>query len=128
MIVIGDSDDDSGPSYPSKPPALPSPIPATPLKGTRRFKPLFPDGYSLSDFFNAEGDPDDVAMFSNTPNVDLQARQLEKIKKYMKMPLADLQARAAARRAARALKSAYVDNRTAVNVNFVSPGFHRINV
>ena len=124
MIVIGDSDDDSGPSYPSKPPALPSPIPATPLKGTGRFKPLFPDGYSLSDFFNAEGDPDDVAMFSNTPNVDLQARQLEKIKKYMKMPLADLQARAAARRAARALKSAYVDNRTAVNVNFVSPGFH----
>ena len=115
VIVIGDSDDDSAlpqPSYPSQPPALPFLMPATPLKGTRRFKPLFTDGYSPGDFFSAEGEPDNVAISPNAPNVDLRARQLEKIEKYMKMPLTDLQARSAARRATRALKS-YVDNRTA---------------
>ena len=115
VIVIGDSDDDSAlpyPSYPSQPLALPSSIPATPLKGTRQFKPLFADGYSPGDFFNTEGDPDNVAVSPSAPNADLRARQLEKIEKYMKMPLAELQARSAARRAARALKS-HVDENTA---------------
>jgi len=87
-------------------------MPATPLKGTRRFKPLFTDGYSPSDYFNAEGEPDNVAISPNAPNVDLRARQLEKIEEYMKMPLADLQARSAARRTTRALKS-HVNNHAA---------------
>ena len=86
VIVIGDSDNNSAlpqkpyPSSPSHPLALSPTIPATPLKGTRCFKPLFPDGYSPGKFFNAEGSP-------NAPNVSLRACQLEQeIEKYMKTP------------------------------------------
>ena len=53
-------------------------MPATPLKGTRVFKPLFPDGYSPGEFFNAEGSP-------NALNISLRARRLEQeIEQYMK--------------------------------------------
>jgi len=96
VIVIGDDDDDSVlpqkpyPSSPSHPSALPSPIPATPVKGTRRFKPLFAEGYSPSDFFNADGHPDDIAASLNAQKASLRARQLEKIEKYMKAPRTDL--------------------------------------
>ena len=114
VIVIGDSDDDSTlpqRPYPSHPPALLSPMPATPLKGTRRFKPLFADeGYSPGEFFNTDGNPDDIAVSSNAPNVSLRARQLEKIERYMKMPSTDLEARSAARRAARAPKHSINSN------------------
>ena len=114
VIVISDSDDDS--ALPQKPyPSHPAPLsfmPGTPLKGIRRFKPLFEDGYNQDDFFNADGDPDNVAVSPNAPSASLRARQLEKIEKYMKMPSTLLQARSAARRAARVPKS-YVDSNAA---------------
>ena len=87
-------------------------MPGTPLKGIRRFKPLFEDGYNQDDFFNADGDPDNVAVSPNAPSASLRARQLEKIEQYMKMPSTLLQARSAARRAARVPKS-YVDSNAA---------------
>ena len=101
VIVIGDNDDDSVlpqklyPSSPFHPSALPSPMPATPSKGTRRFKPLFTEGYSPSDFFNADGHPDDIATSPNAQKASLRARRLEKIEKYFKTPCTDLQPRSA---------------------------------
>ena len=114
VIVIGDLDNDS--ALPQKPylshPAPLSSMPATPFKGTCHFKPLFIDGYSLANFFNADGNPDNVTVSPNAPNTTLQAHQLKKIKKYLKMPSTPLQARSAARQAARVLKS-YVNNNAA---------------
>ena len=92
VIVIGDNDDDSVlpqkayPSSPSHPSALSSPMPATPFKGTQRFKPLFEDGYSPGDFFSADGHPDDIAASPNAQKASLRARRLEKIEKYFKTP------------------------------------------
>ena len=114
VIVIGDLDDDS--TLPQKPyPSHPAPLssmPATPFKGTHHFKTLFIDGYSLADFFNADGNPDNVTLSPNALNATLQACQLKKIEKYLKMPSTPLQARSAARQAVRVLKS-YMDNNTA---------------
>ena len=114
VIVIGDSDDDSAllqKPYLSHPAPLSS-MPATPLKGTQFFKPLFVDGYSPANFFNADGDPDNVTVSPNALSASLRACQLEKIEKYMKMASTPLQARSAARRDARVLKS-YIDNNAA---------------
>ena len=109
VIVIGDDDDDSAlpqrpyPTSPSNPPAPPSPVPATPVKGTRRFKPLFSDGYSPRDFFTPSGNLDNIAASPSAPNVSLRARKLEKkILEYMKTPPAT--STAAAARAARGTK------------------------
>jgi len=106
VIVIGDSDDDSAlpqkpyPSSPSHPLALSPTMPATPLKGTCCFKPLFPDGYTPGEFFNAEGSP-------NAPNVSPRARRLEQeIEKYMKTPPTGPQASSTPRAAANGSPSA----------------------
>ena len=114
VIVIGDSDNDSAllqKPYPSHPAPLSS-MPGTPLKGICHFKPLFEDGYNQDDFFNADGNPDNIAVSSNALSASLRAYQLEKIEKYMKMPSTLLQARSAARRAARVPKS-YIDSNAA---------------
>jgi hypothetical protein len=105
VIVISDSNDDNAlpqKPYPSSPfcPHMSSPhMPATPLKGTHSFKPLFPDGYSPSEFFTTNGSP-------SAPNVSLQAHRLEKeIEKYMKTPPTDPQVKSTTRRAAKESKS-----------------------
>ena len=91
-------------------------MPATPLKGARCFKPLFPDGDSPGEFFSANGSP-------NTPNVSLRARQLEKeIKKYMKMPPSDPQARSTPRGAARATKSPVSNNAAGTSARLQDSG------
>ena len=106
VIIVGDSDDDSAlpqkayPSSPSHPLASSPTMPATPLKGTCCFKPLFPDGYSPGEFFNAEGSP-------NAPNVSPRACQLEQeIEKYTKTPPTGPQVSSTPRAAANGSSSA----------------------